>query len=87
MNSRSGVGRYVLGPDKRFVKYQADAHLESFEQLGVFSGKVMQYMSMQYMRYVYQHYSILSYKYTFSFGIIDSNNFQLFNRIGIQCRR
>ena len=87
MNSCSGVGRYVLGPDKRFVKYQADAHLESFEQLGVFSGKVMQYMSMQYMRYVYQHYSILSYKYTFSFGIIDSNNFQLFNRIGIQCRR
>ena len=43
----------MLGPDKRFVKYQADAHLESFEQLGVFSGKVMQYMSMQYMRYMY----------------------------------
>ena len=52
MNSCSGVGRYVLGPDKRFVKYQADAHLESFEQLGVFSGKVMQYISMQYIRYV-----------------------------------
>lgn len=47
MNSCSGVGRYVLGPDKRFVKYQADAHLESFEQLGVFSGKDRLYNCMQ----------------------------------------
>jgi len=31
-------GRYALGPDKRFIKYQADAHLESFEGLGVFSA-------------------------------------------------
>jgi len=31
-------GRYVIGPDKRFVKYQADAHLVSFESLGVFSA-------------------------------------------------
>lgn len=31
-------GRYVLGPDRRFIKYQADAHLESFEALGVFSA-------------------------------------------------
>ena len=79
----------MLGPDKRFVKYQADAHLESFEQLGVFSGKVIQYMSMQYiMRYMYINITrLMSHKYTFSFGIIGSNNFQLFNRISIQCRR
>ena len=32
-------GRYNLGPDRRFIKYQADAHIESFEALGVFSGK------------------------------------------------
>jgi len=31
-------GRYNLGPDRRFIKYQADAHLESFEALGVFSA-------------------------------------------------
>ncbi|KAL7537553.1 hypothetical protein ACHAXR_010241 [Thalassiosira sp. AJA248-18] len=31
-------GRYNIGPDRRFIKYQADAHLESFEQLGVFSA-------------------------------------------------
>jgi len=31
-------GRYMLGPDHRFIKYQADAHLESFEALGVFSA-------------------------------------------------
>lgn len=31
-------GRYALGPDKRFIKYQGDAHLESFEGLGVFSA-------------------------------------------------
>eukprot|EP01083_Nonionella_stella_P209969 760604_1 len=31
-------GRYALGPDRRFLKYQADAHLESFEGLGVFSA-------------------------------------------------
>lgn len=30
-------GRYIMGPDKRFIKYPADAHLESFENLGVFS--------------------------------------------------
>jgi len=30
-------GRYLIGPDKRFIKYPADAHLESFENLGVFS--------------------------------------------------
>jgi SepF-like predicted cell division protein (DUF552 family) len=31
-------GRYAIGPDRRFIKYQADAHLESFDQLGVFSA-------------------------------------------------
>lgn len=31
-------GRYALGPDRHFIKYQADAHLESFNQLGVFSA-------------------------------------------------
>mmetsp|Transcript_2556 Transcript_2556/g.3917 ORF Transcript_2556/g.3917 Transcript_2556/m.3917 type:complete len:374 (+) Transcript_2556:101-1222(+) len=31
-------GRYGLGPDKRFIKYQADAHVESFDELGVFSA-------------------------------------------------
>mmetsp|Transcript_30862 Transcript_30862/g.74581 ORF Transcript_30862/g.74581 Transcript_30862/m.74581 type:complete len:314 (-) Transcript_30862:1047-1988(-) len=31
-------GRYVLGPDQHFIKYQADAHVESFEGLGVFSA-------------------------------------------------
>lgn len=31
-------GRYALGPDQHFIKYQADAHLESFEALGVFSA-------------------------------------------------
>eukprot|EP00579_Thalassiosira_antarctica_P019177 CAMPEP_0201953888 /NCGR_PEP_ID=MMETSP0904-20121228/2060_1 /ASSEMBLY_ACC=CAM_ASM_000553 /TAXON_ID=420261 /ORGANISM="Thalassiosira antarctica, Strain CCMP982" /LENGTH=314 /DNA_ID=CAMNT_0048497817 /DNA_START=139 /DNA_END=1083 /DNA_ORIENTATION=+ len=31
-------GRYNLGPDRRFIKYQADAHIESFEALGVFSA-------------------------------------------------
>ncbi|EJK75855.1 hypothetical protein THAOC_02407 [Thalassiosira oceanica] len=31
-------GRYMLGPDKKFVKYQADAHVESFENFGVFSA-------------------------------------------------
>lgn len=31
-------GRYMLGPDQHFIKYQADAHLESFEALGVFSA-------------------------------------------------
>mmetsp|Transcript_10688 Transcript_10688/g.17417 ORF Transcript_10688/g.17417 Transcript_10688/m.17417 type:complete len:315 (+) Transcript_10688:69-1013(+) len=31
-------GRYAIGPDKRFIKYQADAHLESFNSLGVFSA-------------------------------------------------
>ncbi|CAJ1959089.1 unnamed protein product [Cylindrotheca closterium] len=30
-------GRYVIGPDKHFIKYQADAHLESLDSLGVFS--------------------------------------------------
>ena len=32
-------GRYFLGPDKRFLKYQADAHMQQLDQLGVFSGK------------------------------------------------
>ncbi len=32
-------GRYWLGPDRRFVKYQADAHVGSFNELGVFSGE------------------------------------------------
>jgi len=31
-------GRYMLGPDRHFIKYQADAHLESFEELSVFSA-------------------------------------------------
>jgi len=31
-------GRYMIGPDRKFIKYQADAHLESFEALGVFSA-------------------------------------------------
>mmetsp|Transcript_40240 Transcript_40240/g.97150 ORF Transcript_40240/g.97150 Transcript_40240/m.97150 type:complete len:316 (+) Transcript_40240:165-1112(+) len=30
-------GRYIVGPDKHFIKYQADAHLESLDNLGVFS--------------------------------------------------
>jgi len=30
-------GRYIVGPDKHFIKYPADAHLESYENLGVFS--------------------------------------------------
>jgi regulator of protease activity HflC (stomatin/prohibitin superfamily) len=30
-------GRYALGPDHTFIKYQADAHHEHFEGLGVFS--------------------------------------------------
>ena len=63
MNSCSGVGRYVLGPDKRFVKYQADAHLESFEQLGVFSGKeVIQLcaISISIILHYATYYSILS---------------------------
>jgi len=30
-------GRYVVGPDKHFIKYPADAHLQSLENLGVFS--------------------------------------------------
>jgi len=30
-------GRYFIGPDKHFIKYQADAHLEQLNQLGVFS--------------------------------------------------
>lgn len=28
----------MVGPDKRFIKYQADAHLVNFEALGVFSA-------------------------------------------------
>eukprot|EP00571_Detonula_confervacea_P009803 CAMPEP_0172299580 /NCGR_PEP_ID=MMETSP1058-20130122/1852_1 /TAXON_ID=83371 /ORGANISM="Detonula confervacea, Strain CCMP 353" /LENGTH=371 /DNA_ID=CAMNT_0013009081 /DNA_START=107 /DNA_END=1222 /DNA_ORIENTATION=- len=31
-------GRYAIGADKHFIKYQADAHLESFDELGVFSA-------------------------------------------------
>jgi len=31
-------GRYFIGPDYTFIKYQASAHLESFEALGVFSA-------------------------------------------------
>eukprot|EP00804_Cyclotella_cryptica_P005676 CCRYP_000049-RB/>CCRYP_000049-RB protein AED:0.11 eAED:0.11 QI:1916/1/1/1/0.75/0.6/5/318/313 len=31
-------GRYMLGPDRHFIKYQADAHLESFDELSVFSA-------------------------------------------------
>ena len=37
-NRTYAKGRYYLGPDRRFLTYQADAHLESFEQLGVFSA-------------------------------------------------
>jgi hypothetical protein len=33
-----GHGRYNLGPDHHFIKYQADAHLEAFDQLSVFSA-------------------------------------------------
>lgn len=33
-----GNGRYVVGPDNKFIKYQADAHLEHFNSLGVFSA-------------------------------------------------
>merc|ERR1719491_2808576 len=33
-----GSGRYMIGVDRRFIKYQADAHVESFEALGVFSA-------------------------------------------------
>jgi hypothetical protein len=35
----SANGRYVLGPDKHFIKYQADAHLESYQEFSVFSGE------------------------------------------------
>ena len=31
-------GRYLVGPDKRFLKYQADAHLVELDQLSVFSS-------------------------------------------------
>lgn len=31
-------GRYMLGPDRHFIKYQADAHLESLNSLAVFSA-------------------------------------------------
>ena len=29
----------MIGPDRHFIKYQADAHLESYEEFSVFSGK------------------------------------------------
>lgn len=32
------TGRYALGPDRHFVKYQADAHLEDFDGMRVFSA-------------------------------------------------
>jgi len=32
------TGRYALGPDRHFIKYQADAHLETFDEMGVFSA-------------------------------------------------
>jgi hypothetical protein len=38
----SSSGRYALGPDKHFIKYQADAHLESYREFSVFSGKFAQ---------------------------------------------
>ena len=31
-------GRYFLGPDKSFIKYQADAHYVSLKEMGVFSA-------------------------------------------------
>ena len=31
-------GRYLIGPDHRFIKYQADAHYELFDRLSVFSA-------------------------------------------------
>mmetsp|Transcript_37477 Transcript_37477/g.77736 ORF Transcript_37477/g.77736 Transcript_37477/m.77736 type:complete len:313 (+) Transcript_37477:1654-2592(+) len=31
-------GRYNIGPANRFIKYQADAHTESFEEFAVFSA-------------------------------------------------
>ena len=31
-------GRYVIGPSHRFIKYQADAHYEEFQELSVFSA-------------------------------------------------
>jgi len=33
-----GPGRYVLGPDYTFLKYRADAHHETLDNLGVFSA-------------------------------------------------
>jgi len=30
-------GRYFVGPDYKFLKYQADAHLEHLEDVAVFS--------------------------------------------------
>lgn len=33
-----GRGRYALGPDKKFLKYQADSHHETLDSLGVFSA-------------------------------------------------
>ena len=33
-----GRGRYNLGPDRKFLKYQADAHHEHFEDLAIFSA-------------------------------------------------
>jgi len=32
-----GKGRYFVGPDHKFLKYQADAHLVQFDDLAVFS--------------------------------------------------
>jgi regulator of protease activity HflC (stomatin/prohibitin superfamily) len=37
-NKVYGRGRYALGPDRKFLKYQADAHHEKFEGLQVFSA-------------------------------------------------
>jgi len=31
-------GRYSVGPDYKFLKYQADAHHEQLEELAVFSA-------------------------------------------------
>jgi hypothetical protein len=31
-------GRWNIGPDHKFIKYQADAHYEAFDELGVFSA-------------------------------------------------
>lgn len=33
-----GQGRYMLGPDHRFIKYPADAYYELFDELSVFSA-------------------------------------------------